>query len=128
MRHPDRSASSTSLTPSTPTKPFSVGRPPRRAMRNSFSQRLSRLVRSAGSPEGRGLRAVLPGVAISEEGSKLLAVHGNTGSGLKKEKKRGTQKSNPSPTVGVTGIPSLVKRTVCPVVELKPKNANLRLL
>src|SRR5256885_15691646 len=31
--------------PSTPAKPVSVGRPPRRATRNSLSHRLSRLVR-----------------------------------------------------------------------------------
>src|SRR5882724_4839374 len=73
MRQPERSASSTSRAPSTPTNPFSVGRPPRRAMRNSLSQRLSRLVRSAGSPTGRASRAAFPGVAITEEGSKFRA-------------------------------------------------------
>src|SRR5258708_35308075 len=78
MRQPERSASSTSLTPSTPTKPFSVGRPPRRAMRNSLSQRLSRLVRSVGSPAWEGLRADLPGVAIPVEGSKFLAADANS--------------------------------------------------
>src|ERR1700730_5862957 len=65
MRQPDRSASSTRRTPSTPTLPDSVGRPPRRAMRNSLSQRLSRLVivlaRGLG---GRGPRAALTGEAI----------------------------------------------------------------
>src|SRR5229473_3251052 len=71
MRQPERRASSASRTPSTPTKPSSVGRPPRRATRNSLSQRLSRLVRSAGSPAGRALRAVLPGEAITVEGSKF---------------------------------------------------------
>src|SRR5712664_2243112 len=73
MRQPERSASSTSLAPSTPTNPFSVGRPPRRAMRNSLSQRLSRLLRSAGSLAARALRAAFPGVAITVEGSKLRA-------------------------------------------------------
>src|SRR5713226_4372247 len=86
MRHPERSASSTSRTPSTPTKPFSVGRPPRRATRNSLSHRLSRLARSAGSPPGRALRADLPGVAITVEGSKLRAADGNTGMGPSRRK------------------------------------------
>jgi hypothetical protein len=91
-----------------------------------LSQRLSRLVRSAGSAAGRALRADLPGVAITVEGSKLLARGGNTEAGPKKE--RGPQKSKANPTVGVTGIPSLVKSTNCPVVRLKNKFANLRLL
>src|SRR6266481_6953217 len=77
MRQPERSASSTRRTPSTPTKPFSVGKPPRRATRNSLSQRLSQLVRSAGSPAGRALRADFPGVAIPVERSKLLARDAN---------------------------------------------------
>src|SRR5690242_503475 len=77
MRQSERRASSTSRTPSTPTNPFSVGSPPRRAMRNSFSQRLSRLVRSAGSPTGRGFRATLPGAAITVERSKFRARDGN---------------------------------------------------
>src|SRR5690242_15033731 len=64
MGHPERSASSTSRGPSTPTKPLSVGKPPRRAMRNSLSQRLSRLVSSGDSPARVALRAALPGVAI----------------------------------------------------------------
>src|SRR5215469_9433448 len=42
-RQPERKASSTSRTPSTPTAPLSVGTPPRSAARNSFSQRFSRL-------------------------------------------------------------------------------------
>src|SRR6266436_2062333 len=71
MRQPERSASSTRRAPSTPTNPFSVGRPPRRAMRNSLSQRLSRLVRSVGSPAARALRAAFPGVAITVEGNKF---------------------------------------------------------
>src|ERR1700687_4458667 len=79
MGQPERSASSTRRRPSTPTYPFSVGRPPRRAMRNSFSQRLSRLVRSAGSLAVRALRAALPGVAITVEGSKFLAGDANAG-------------------------------------------------
>ena len=37
------------------------------------------------------------------------------------------QKSKASPTVGVAGMPSLVKSTNCLVVELKPRPANLRL-
>jgi len=49
-----------------------VGRPPRRATRNSLSQRLSRLVRSAASFAGRALRAIFPDVAITVEGSKFL--------------------------------------------------------
>src|ERR1700693_1785893 len=73
MRQPESSASSTRRAPSTPTNPFSVGRPPRSAMRNSLSQRLSRLLMSAGSPAGRALRAAFPGVAITVEGSKLHA-------------------------------------------------------
>src|SRR6267142_2112978 len=73
MRQPESSASSASRAPSTPTNPSSVGRPPRRAMRNSLSQRLSRLLMSAGSPTGRALRAAFPGVAITVEGSKLRA-------------------------------------------------------
>ena len=64
MRHPERRAYSTRRTPSTPTQPDSVGRPPRRAMRKVFSQRLSRLERIAGALEGRAKRASLPGVAI----------------------------------------------------------------
>src|SRR5260221_14031920 len=43
MRQPDESASSARRTPSTPTAPDSVGRPPRSATRNSLSQRFSRL-------------------------------------------------------------------------------------
>src|SRR6202011_94914 len=59
IRHPERSASSTSLTPSTPTNPDSVGIPPRSAMRNCFSHRLSRLVSNADD--------VLPGtIALSQ--------------------------------------------------------------
>src|SRR5712664_330362 len=78
MRQPERSASSTSRTPSTPTKPFSVGKPPRRATRNSLSQRLSRLVRSAAPfAAERLLRAALPGVAITVEGSKLSVLQAN---------------------------------------------------
>src|SRR5258705_3860335 len=73
MGQPESSASSTSRAPSTPTNPFSVERPPRRAMRNSLSQRLSRLLRSAGSSLGRALRAAFPGVAITVEGSKFRA-------------------------------------------------------
>src|SRR5262245_28037834 len=66
MGQPERRASSTRRAPSTPTKPDSVGRPPRSAMRNSLSQRLSRLVRSAAdSPSLRTLRAALPGLAIA---------------------------------------------------------------
>src|SRR6266853_1591334 len=83
MQHPERSASSTRRTPSTPTNPSSVGRPPRKATRNSLSQRLSRLVRSAGSPDGRAVRADLPAVAITVERSKLRAADANTGSWLK---------------------------------------------
>src|ERR1700674_1545275 len=79
MGQPESSASSTRRRPSTPTDPFSVGRPPRKAMRNSFSQRLSRLVRSAGSLAVRALRAALPGVAITVEGSKFLAGDANAG-------------------------------------------------
>src|SRR6267143_5378790 len=71
MRQPERSASSTSRAPSTPTNPFSVGRPPRSAMRNSLSQRLSRLVMSAGPPAERAPRATFPGEAITVEGSKF---------------------------------------------------------
>src|SRR5713101_9526421 len=78
MRQPERSASSTSLTPSTPTNPFSVGSPPRNATRNSLSQRLSRLVRSAASLAGRALRAAFPGIAITVEGSKFLAAEANS--------------------------------------------------
>src|SRR6266436_149516 len=37
------------------------------------------------------------------------------------------QKSKARPTVGVAGMPSLVKTTNCLVVELKPRPANLRL-
>src|SRR5260370_17881390 len=80
MRQPERSASSTRRTPSTPTKPPSVGRPPRKATRNSLSQRLSRLVRSAGSPTERALRADLPGAAITVERNKFLAWEANYGS------------------------------------------------
>src|SRR5690242_3380816 len=65
MGHPDRRASSTRRTPSTPTKPLSVGNPPRSAMRNSLSQRLSRLVSSADSLPGLAFRAALLGVAIA---------------------------------------------------------------
>src|SRR4029077_18490603 len=71
MGQPERSASSTRRTPSTPTNPLSVGSPPRRATRNSLSQRLSRLVISAGSLAERGLRAVLPGAAIPRQGNKF---------------------------------------------------------
>src|SRR6266404_979301 len=78
MRQPERRASSTSLTPSTPTNPFCVGKPPRRATRNSLSQRLSRLVRSSAPFAGRALRAVLPGVAIPVEGSKFLPEEANS--------------------------------------------------
>src|ERR1700682_2145697 len=77
MRQPERRASSTSLTPSTPTNPFCVGRPPRRATRNSLSQRLSRLVRSAAPFAGRALRAIFPEVAITVEGSKFSVVQAN---------------------------------------------------
>src|SRR6266849_3872499 len=79
MRQPERSASSTRRKPSTPTNPLSVGRPPRRATRNSLSQRLSRLVRRAGSPAERGPRADLPGDAITVEGSKFPARDANFG-------------------------------------------------
>src|SRR5215467_1371653 len=65
MGQPERSASSTRRTPSTPTKPDSVGKPPRRAMRNSLSQRLSRLARIADLSLGRTFRAGLLGVAIA---------------------------------------------------------------
>src|SRR5713101_5273380 len=65
MGQPERRASSTRRAPSTPTKPDSVGRPPRSAMRNSFSQRLSRLVRSPGIPGASGRREAFPGVAIT---------------------------------------------------------------
>src|SRR6266403_1753609 len=78
MRQPESSASSTSRAPSTPTNPFSVGSPPRSAMRNSLSQRLSRLVMSAGSPADRALRAAFPGVAITVESSKLRAADANS--------------------------------------------------
>src|SRR6267378_3825215 len=78
MWQPERRASSTSLTPSTPTNPFCVGRPPRRATRNSLSQRLSRLVRSAASFAGRALRAIFPDVAITVEGSKFLPEEANS--------------------------------------------------
>src|SRR6266481_6164756 len=73
MGQPESSASSTRRAPSTPTNPFSVGRPPRSAIRNSLSQRLSRLLISVGSPAGRALRAAFPGVAITVEGSKFHA-------------------------------------------------------
>src|SRR5260370_23532658 len=65
MEQPERRASSTRRTPSTPTKPSSVGRPPGRCTRNALSQRLVRLVRSA-APFAceRLLRAPLPRVAI----------------------------------------------------------------
>src|SRR5215467_11536529 len=65
MGQPERKASSTRRTPSTPTKPPSFGKPPRSAMRNSLSQRLSRLVRRTHSPAGRASRAALLGVAIA---------------------------------------------------------------
>src|SRR5438552_18702230 len=78
MRQPERRDSSTSLTPSTPTKPPSVGTPPRRAIRKSLSQRLSRLVSSAGAPLGPALRAGFPGVAISVEGDKFLPAEANS--------------------------------------------------
>ena len=64
MGQPERKASSTRRTPSTPTEPDSVGRPPRSAIRNSLSQRFSRLVRTPGATEGAALRADLPGEAI----------------------------------------------------------------
>src|SRR5277367_6718065 len=66
MRQPEVSASSTSRTPSTPTAPDSVGRPPRSAVRNSLSHRLSRLVSTPGAEAGAlaASRADLPGVAI----------------------------------------------------------------
>src|SRR5713226_7508271 len=92
MRHPERSASSASLTPSTPTKPFSVGTPPRRATRNSLSQRLSRLVSTVASFAGRAFRAALPGVAITVEGSKLLAEDANAGTGIQCSAKFGSRK------------------------------------
>src|SRR5260370_33370880 len=78
MGQPERRACSTRRTPSTPTNPASVGRPPRKAMRNSLSQRLSRLVRSAASFAGRALRGALPEVAITVEGSKFLAPQANS--------------------------------------------------
>src|SRR5436190_6354205 len=56
MRQPDESASSARRTPSTPTAPDSVGRPPRRATRNSLSQRFSRLEMTVFA-----VRADLPG-------------------------------------------------------------------
>src|SRR2546430_12670209 len=65
MRQAELSASSTRRAPSTPTAPDSVGRPPRRAIRNSLSQRLSRLVSTAGAADARGVRAALLGVAIT---------------------------------------------------------------
>src|SRR5882724_5263098 len=51
MAEVERRASSTRRGPSTPTAPDSEGMPPRRAMRNSLSQRLSRLEIMAGSGE-----------------------------------------------------------------------------
>jgi len=42
-------------------------------------------------------------------------------------RKKAAQKSKASPTVGVAGMPSLVKSTNCLVAELKPRPANLRL-
>ncbi len=73
MRQPERSASSTRRTPSTPTEPDSVGRPPRSAMRNSLSQRLSRLVRTPGTAVLAAVRAGLPGVAIAGRVTNLPA-------------------------------------------------------
>src|SRR5215469_5001260 len=78
MGQPERSASSTRRRPSTPTKPPSVGRPPRRATRNSLSQRLSRLVRSADSPGAPTLRAGPLGIASGLMTSQLHA-HAHTG-------------------------------------------------
>src|ERR1051325_9888772 len=52
MRQPEERASSARRTPSTPTAPDSVGRPPRRATRNSLSQRFSRLVMTAFEARG----------------------------------------------------------------------------
>src|SRR5260370_34439195 len=71
MAQPERKASSTRRTPSTPTKPDSVGRPPRKARRNSFSQRLSRLVIAAGAAEVRAARAALLGGAIAEGAEQI---------------------------------------------------------
>src|SRR5439155_17258745 len=58
----ESSDSSTRRTPSTPTAPDSVGRPPRKARRNSLSQRLSRLVRTP--PETDAGAAVSPDFAV----------------------------------------------------------------
>jgi len=44
-----------------------------------------------------------------------------------RHERKTAQKSKASPTVGVAGMPSLVKSTNCLVVELKPRPANLRL-
>src|ERR1700676_4732382 len=87
MRHPERNASSTSLTPSTPQNPDSVGIPPRSAIRNCFSHRLSRLVSTAGAARTvedcavvgplheRGVRTfrVTPGGAPGAPGGVLIA-------------------------------------------------------
>src|SRR5256885_1457829 len=72
MRQPELSASSTSRAPSTPTAPDSVGSPPRRATRNSLSQRLSRLVSTAGAPGARAERAALLGVAITRSVTNFI--------------------------------------------------------
>src|SRR5205814_1929152 len=72
MRQPELSASSTSRAPSTPTAPDSVGNPPRRATRNSLSQRLSRLMSTADAPGARGERAALLGVAITRSVTNFI--------------------------------------------------------
>jgi hypothetical protein len=83
MRQPERRASSVRRTPSTPTAPDSVGRPPRSAMRKAFSQRLSRLDRipAAAPPalEAPDAYELLVGEGIHREGNKLPVQNG-TGS------------------------------------------------
>src|SRR5690242_21922381 len=74
MRQPERRASSVRRAPSTPTHPDSVGKPPRRAMRNSLSQRLSRLAMTPGLARVRG---DLEGEAIGVEPSTQATREGN---------------------------------------------------
>jgi hypothetical protein len=70
MRQVERRASSTRRGPSTPTEPSSEGRPPRRAMRNCLSQRLSRLVRRSGEAAGLGAEGI--GGRLAKVGVEML--------------------------------------------------------
>jgi hypothetical protein len=103
MRQPEERASSTRRSPSTPTLPDSVGRPPRRAMRKSLSQRLSRLERRADEEDLEGV-AIGGSVAEGGEGWEERATSGQRPVDGEEKRKNFTTEAQRRESIFVTRI------------------------